>query len=81
MCREWPFISSLLVDIANWKIMASVCPGMRIDLDDRTLTACIRRQLAKQGGTTVPTAAAHGRLQGTTGSGDDRRLLTRESAV
>jgi Fe-S-cluster containining protein len=46
MCRQWPFISSLLVDIANWRIMASVCPGMRTDLDDETLEQCIRKRLA-----------------------------------
>ena len=28
MCRKWPFIESLLIDFDNWKIMASMCPGM-----------------------------------------------------
>jgi Fe-S-cluster containining protein len=45
MCRKWPFISSLLVDTANWNIMASVCPGMRNDLDGDTLKTCIHREL------------------------------------
>lgn len=47
MCRQWPFIKSLLVDIANWRIMASVCPGMKTDLDDRNLQAAIRREMDK----------------------------------
>lgn len=47
MCRQWPFIRSLLVDIANWRIMASVCPGMNTQLDDRQLLAAIRRELDK----------------------------------
>ena len=47
MCRQWPFIDSLRVDIANWRIMASVCPGMRNDMDDQTLMARVHRQLAK----------------------------------
>jgi Fe-S-cluster containining protein len=47
MCRQWPFIRSLLVDIANWRIMASVCPGMNTQLDDRQLLAAIRREIDK----------------------------------
>jgi uncharacterized protein len=47
MCRQWPFIPSLLVDIANWRVMASVCPGMNTQLDDRQLLAAIRREFDK----------------------------------
>jgi hypothetical protein len=47
MCRQWPFIPSLLVDIANWRVMASVCPGMNTQLDDRHLLAAIRREIDK----------------------------------
>ena len=43
MCRQWPFIQSLMVDIANWRQMASVCPGMNTQLDDQKLLAAIRR--------------------------------------
>jgi uncharacterized protein len=32
MCRKWPFIDSLLVDSANWLIMADSCPGIRTDV-------------------------------------------------
>jgi Fe-S-cluster containining protein len=43
MCRQWPFIRSLMADIANWHQMASVCPGMNTQLDDQQLLAAIRR--------------------------------------
>lgn len=33
MCRMWPFIPSLLVDAANWQIMAASCPGINPDVD------------------------------------------------
>jgi Fe-S-cluster containining protein len=42
MCRQWPFIPSLLIDITNWRIMAGVCPGMRTHLDDTQLFKAIR---------------------------------------
>ena len=47
MCRQWPFIRSLLVDIANWRAMASVCPGMNTQMSDQQLLAAIRRELDK----------------------------------
>jgi Fe-S-cluster containining protein len=34
MCREWPFIASIVEDVVNWHIMAASCPGMRTDLPD-----------------------------------------------
>lgn len=45
MCKQWPFIESLKIELANWHIMASVCPGMNTDLDDRQLVAAIRRKM------------------------------------
>ncbi len=45
MCRQWPYIQSLLVDIANWRMMASVCPGMCIKLDDEHLRTAIRKEM------------------------------------
>ena len=47
MCRQWPFIQSLMVDVANWRMMASVCPGMNTRLEDRELAAAIRREMNK----------------------------------
>ena len=42
MCRQWPFIRSVLVDPNNWHIMASLCPGIRTDVPD----SIIRRYVA-----------------------------------
>lgn len=47
MCKRWPFIDSLLIDITNWHAMASVCPGMCNDLDDDYLKSVIQKVMAK----------------------------------
>ena len=49
MCRMWPFIPSLLVDIANWQMMAGSCPGMRQNLDEDLLRASLLPILKGQG--------------------------------
>jgi len=41
MCKAWPFIRSVLVDVDNWHIMASVCPGMRTDVPDGVIRRCV----------------------------------------
>jgi len=43
MCRIWPFIESLLVDVSNWQAMASSCPGIRTDLPDRWVRECVKK--------------------------------------
>lgn len=45
MCRNWPFIQSLLVDIRNWYVMADSCPGMRRDLDDQNLLEAVKTKI------------------------------------
>jgi Fe-S-cluster containining protein len=47
MCREWPFIKSVLVDINNWYIMAALCPGIRTDFPDSVIKECVRKELTK----------------------------------
>jgi len=47
MCKNWPFIKSVLVDINNWQIMAALCPGIRTDLPDSVVKECIRKELTK----------------------------------
>lgn len=47
MCREWPFIKSVLVDINNWHIMAALCPGIRTDFPDSVIKECVRKELTK----------------------------------
>lgn len=48
MCRNWPFIESVLVDINNWHIMAALCPGIRTDFPDSAIKECIRKELTKK---------------------------------
>jgi Fe-S-cluster containining protein len=42
MCREWPFIRSVLVDPQNWYIMAASCPGIRKNVPVDLVQAYIR---------------------------------------
>ena len=44
MCRAWPFIESVLVDVSNWRIMAGMCPGMRTDVSDDRVIAGVREK-------------------------------------
>lgn len=50
MCRQWPFIDSLLKDIGNWRIMSGVCPGIRADVDEDSLREFVRDALGKSSG-------------------------------
>ncbi len=45
MCKAWPFIESVLTDTANWRAMASACPGMRTDLPDDVIRECVKKEL------------------------------------
>jgi len=46
MCREWPFIKSVLADIKNWEIMAVSCPGIRTDFPDHIIKAVVEKKLS-----------------------------------
>ncbi len=46
MCRDWPFIKSVLADIKNWEIMAGSCPGIRTDFPDHIIKAVIEKKLS-----------------------------------
>lgn len=45
MCRLWPFIESVLIDIRNWQIMGGVCPGIRTDVPDRVVRECVKQKI------------------------------------
>ena len=47
MCREWPFIRTVLKAPENWRMMASCCPGMRTDVSDETIVACVSDALTR----------------------------------
>jgi len=46
MCRAWPFIKPVLVDISNWEIMAGSCPGIRTDVPDDVIRACVEKMIS-----------------------------------
>ncbi len=43
MCRAWPFIRPVLVDVINWHSMAASCPGMRTDIPDEAIRECVAK--------------------------------------
>lgn len=47
MCKNWPFLKSVLVDVNNWNIMASLCPGIRTDVPDSMIKEIIAGKLSK----------------------------------
>lgn len=49
MCRQWPFIRSVLADTDNWYIMAGMCPGIRTDVPSDKVKECVARELSKSG--------------------------------
>ena len=46
MCKNWPFIESVLVDADNWKTIAASCPGIRTDKFDSRLRAYVKKVLS-----------------------------------
>jgi Fe-S-cluster containining protein len=46
MCKAWPFIESVLIDIGNWHIMAASCPGIRTDLPESIIKACVGKVIS-----------------------------------
>ena len=47
MCKAWPFIESVLHDVTNWHIMAASCQGMRTDIPDSVIRACVEKELTR----------------------------------
>lgn len=45
MCREWPFIKSVLVDFRNWEVMAQMCPGIQANVPDDAIKTYLKRVL------------------------------------
>ena len=50
MCRNWPFIAAVLEDVANWRSMASSCPGMRTDLTDEAICRAVAHHIETRRG-------------------------------
>ncbi len=47
MCRRWPFIKSILVDVSNWKKMSGSCPGIRPDAKPEDIIARVKKELGR----------------------------------
>ena len=45
MCRSWPFIKSVLIDIENWYIMGAFCPGIRTDIPADVIQKCVKQEI------------------------------------
>lgn len=48
MCRSWPFIRSVLIDVGNWAVMGSSCPGIRLDAPADVIIECVERELSRE---------------------------------
>lgn len=47
MCRKWPFLESILIDSANWLIMADSCPGIQTEVDAGKLEKFVKQMILK----------------------------------
>lgn len=47
MCRAWPFIEGVLVDVANWDAMATTCPGMKTGHPPEKIRRCVAAAIAR----------------------------------
>jgi Fe-S-cluster containining protein len=50
MCRQWPFIKSVLIDPNNWEIMSNACPGIRTDFPIEVVIACVKKKIEENAG-------------------------------
>ncbi len=48
MCREWPFIRSIVIDPSNWLIMAFMCEGMRTDIPLDVIKYTVLKHIMKR---------------------------------
>jgi len=48
VCKAWPFIESVLIDMNNWHIMAALCPGIRTDVPENKVRECVKKELLLQ---------------------------------
>lgn len=50
MCRRWPYIRSILVDVGNWRAMAASCPGMNADASASQILDCVQKKVINDDG-------------------------------
>jgi Fe-S-cluster containining protein len=45
MCKAWPFLESVLIDMNNWLMMAQCCPGIRTEAPAQWIREVIQHKL------------------------------------
>jgi Fe-S-cluster containining protein len=45
MCRQWPYIESVLRETENWRIMGSMCPGIQSEAPEEIVRQRVREKL------------------------------------
>jgi Fe-S-cluster containining protein len=45
MCKAWPFLKSVLIDMNNWLMMAQCCPGIHTDVPERLIRDVIQKKM------------------------------------
>ncbi len=48
MCKAWPYIDSVMIDVNNWRIMAGSCPGMAADASNEQILAETAAEIKKR---------------------------------
>lgn len=48
MCREWPYIESVIHEPKNWEIMSGACPGIRASFPLDIVVKCIKQKRNEQ---------------------------------
>ncbi len=48
MCRNWPFIPTVVSHPENWNAMAGSCPGMKKDIPYETLRRIVSEEIKRQ---------------------------------
>ena len=47
MCRNWPYIESVLIDPINWRVMSGMCPGIKANATNKDIIASVRAHLSQ----------------------------------
>ncbi len=48
MCRAWPYLESVMVDVGNWRAMAGSCPGIQTDVPDAVILERVREEIRRR---------------------------------
>ncbi|MBF0302309.1 MAG: YkgJ family cysteine cluster protein [Desulfamplus sp.] len=48
MCRNWPFILTIISHPENWNVMADSCPGMKKNIPYETLRRIVSEKIKRQ---------------------------------